>query len=121
MKTTLPQPNLKPTLEIEDNGCFDCEKVECTYMVTDAVWNEAWPTYAEDRLEREEEIRSKYFRGGSPDEVMWKLETHGRLFLCLACLETRLGRRLALADFVPMEDAPCNRAVFFGARIESEE
>ena len=125
MKTTLPKPNMKPNLEIEDNGCFDCEKVECTYMVKDEVWSEAWPTYAEDHQGRDEEIRAKYFRIGAPDEVMWKLETHGRLFLCVACLETRLGRQLALEDFTPMGKAPCNRAIFlaahFGAHFPPED
>ena len=117
MTPTLPQPNLSPNMDVEDSGCFDCHKVECTYMLKDEVWAEAWPTYAKDQEEREFEIRSTH-RSGAPDEMLWRLETHGRLFLCFACLETRLGRALVLEDFSPMEEAPCNRAVFLGARIE---
>lgn len=126
--STLPQPNMRPLLKVEDNGCFDCEGVECTYMLKDDVWAEAWPTYRADRDKHRTGVQEEFLRGLDPDlatpadkeNLMFKLETHGRVFLCLTCVEKRLDRSLVLLDFEPWEIAPCNRLVFFGHLIGSK-
>ena len=118
---------MRPTLEVEDNGCFDCQGVEATYMLCDAVWSRAWPTYLADRDERQTKIREVVLDGLDPafaiaadeENIAYKLETHGRLFLCLSCVEKRLGRALSLTDFVPWEQAPCNRLLLLGYRMGS--
>jgi hypothetical protein len=60
-------------------SCTDCGA--CTkslgegYMVTRAIWLQAWPTYRRER--------------------------YGQ-FLCIGCLESRLGRTLTKSDFTPV-------------------
>lgn len=78
-------------------GCIDCGADE-QYMVTQPVWQEAFPNYAEVFKERRAE----------------GLHT----CLCLSCLESRLGRKLKMRDFV---DAPINRNIFFGFRMGLRE
>lgn len=52
------------------------------YSVQDEVWESAWP--------------------GTSTKI---IEPNGpRYFLCIGCLEERLGRKLTRADFTPGED-----------------
>jgi len=119
---------MRPILEVEDNGCFDCQGVECTYMLRNEVWNEAWPNYLSDRDERRTKIQEEVLDGLDPDlaiaadeeELAYKLETHGRLFLCLSCVENRLDRALVVTDFLPWEEAPCNRLLLLGYLMGSK-
>ncbi len=39
-------------------------------------------------------------------DALWEAAGLSRGFLCVGCMESRLGRRLVAADFT---DAPCNR------------
>lgn len=68
-------------------------------MVRDEVWFQAWPTYREDRelLQRTAKAR--------------EMQIEAVCYLCLECLEKRLGRPLVIEDF---EDVPLNKGVFFG-------
>lgn len=118
---TLPRTGILPNPELEDDGCFDCGFVEATYMVHDTVWMEAWPSYWEDRTERREHEAAKFGELGELGEpgtydricdLQLRLETHGRLFLCLPCLADRLKRPLRLDDFTPWREALCNRPFF---------
>jgi hypothetical protein len=85
MSAVHPQPTLFDagpfTLQsYEDALCADCSAPTCPgewYMVVDGVWREALAV------------------GDRPDG--------GPVgFLCIGCLEARLGRRLVAADFAPL-------------------
>lgn len=78
-------------------GCIDCGADE-QYMVTQSVWQEAFPNYRTVHQARRAE----------------GLHT----CLCLSCLESRLGRKLTIQDFI---DAPINRTLFFGFRMGLKE
>lgn len=119
-ETSIPPPAFSDPdfLEVEDNRCFDCERDEVTYMVHDTVWLEAWPTYGSDLEERRKAVSEEACaKGLDGDLLIWRIETHGRLFLCLGCLELRLGRNLIMGDFTPWEDAPCNRLILLGWKL----
>jgi hypothetical protein len=103
--------------EVEDNGCFDCAGVECTYMVHHHVWATAWPSYETDTDARRKTVaESARVRGYLPGSEGFALdmEAFGRLFLCLHCLSLRLGRHLRPDDFLPGTRAPCNRSIELG-------
>jgi len=78
-------------------GCIDCG-VDEQYMVTAAVWKEAFPDYGVVHRER------------------WAEGLH--TCLCLSCLESRLGRKLTIRDIT---DAPINRSLFSGFRMGLRE
>lgn len=67
--------------------CRDCKDYSTPYMVRDEVWNEAWPEYRELRQVLREKHRNTWSEGKS------------HVYLCLPCLEKRLGRTLMPADF----------------------
>lgn len=79
--------------------CFDCQKRTTTYIVDEATWFSAWPTYLADRKALFEEATKK-----------GAVEKPGA-FLCLDCLEKRLDRDLIIEDF---PDQPINQGVLFG-------
>ena len=74
-------------------GCIDCGADE-QYMLVTGVWLEAFPDYKTVFVERR------------------KAGLH--TCLCMECVESRLGRKLVIEDFV---DAPINRKIFFGFRL----
>lgn len=78
-------------------GCIDCGTDE-QYMVTQAVWKKAFPDYA------------AVFKARRAEGL--------HTCLCLSCLESRLGRKLKIHDFI---DAPINRNIFFGFRMGLRE
>jgi len=66
--------------------CRDCEGSTENYMVHNALWGEFVP---ED-------------------------DHQGGFFICLTCLEDRMGRELTIKDFT---DKPINRALRFGLKL----
>lgn len=86
------------TVEPSKGACRDCSRFVPSYMVRDAVWFAAWPTYREDKI-----AANRQYKGTAEAWKAW-------LLLCLQCLEKRLGRRLILKDF---ESLPVNDIVFF--------
>jgi hypothetical protein len=120
---TLPKPAPDDEfirLQVEDNGCFDCTGVECTYMVHRRVWALAWPSYDVDKAARQKTVAEiARARGHAPgsDGFALDMEAFGRLFLCLPCLSERLGRPLRPDDFLPGTRAPCNRAIELGVSM----
>ena len=77
--------------------CYDCYNCYGSYMVTPAVWDTAVPNYKELRT-----LLKSTFPG------------HTQFELCLGCLETRLGRKLTLDDFIAV---PANDGIRFGYAI----
>jgi len=67
--------------------CRDCKAYTPPYMVRNHVWNEAWPDYLELRRALKERHHDTWSEGRS------------HIFLCMSCLEKRLGRALMPADF----------------------
>jgi hypothetical protein len=120
---TLPKPAPDDEflrLQVEDNGCFDCTGVECTYMVHRRVWALAWPSYEVDKAARRKTVAEiARARGHAPgsDGFALDMAAFGRLFLCLPCLSERLGRPLRPDDFLPGTRAPCNRAIELGVSM----
>lgn len=70
--------------------CIDCKSSHDNYMVLNPVWKAACPDYV----------------------VLKKTRKH--VNLCLACLESRLGRNLVAEDFT---SATINDAIRLGIRI----
>jgi hypothetical protein len=79
------------------NTCFECLGYGHRYMVTEDVWNSAWPEYKELEVSAAKELR----RTWNPDGSM-------RLLLCFKCLSKKLGRDFVHGDFT---DVPINRHV----------
>jgi hypothetical protein len=85
--------------------CFDCgvETIPAAgeqeyYSVWDEIWAAAWlPSSAAQQL--------ILFDVGEPAVVAHPGATPRGTFLCIGCLEQRIGRRLTRADF---SDAPIN-------------
>lgn len=94
---------------VPDDGtrlrCYDCNRPGGSYMVKRSVWNEAWPEYV--KLKRSLVLKHK----GTPEWFRAHIE------LCLGCLEKKLGRPLAEADFDM--DLPINDGVAIGLRMTS--
>lgn len=68
--------------------CYDCSAPHPPeYMVHDHVWRQAFPAYG--RIKRE--LTAKY--KATPESYK------GHVFLCFACLEARLARKLEPSDF----------------------
>lgn len=75
--------------------CLDCQQIGGLYMVTHTVWLEAIPDYREL-------VRQGF----------------SHIYLCLQCLQVRLGRKLTLSDFM---DARANELLFFGYELAQRE
>jgi hypothetical protein len=95
--TLQDRPNRKPW------ECFDCGRPNHDYFVYDSVWYKAWPTYAEDKTEAVQR-----YRGTEQDRLK-------HLFLCLDCLQKRLGRRLHPRDF--KLEVPVNAGIKLGIEM----
>lgn len=72
---------------ILDTTCLDCDEDGNGYMILNEVWEEACPEQVQLRIEQ-----WKY-------QGTWEVFQHGRCFLCMPCVEIRLGRKLTAADF----------------------
>jgi hypothetical protein len=86
--------------------CFDCLGPNNSYTVHDHLWDDAWPHH--------EEHKSAMLVRAS-DHRMPHNMVHQ--YLCLSCLEKRLGRRLKIEDF---DDAPINNAIRFAYQLGRE-
>jgi len=100
-------------------ACHDCSAMSEDYMVTKAVWDEAWPEYRKLRPKLHAEARQKADPDGmrkyDPEGFKKRLREHEVfLLLCFCCLEKRLGRNLQSTDFT---DVPINRPIFLGTKI----
>ena len=95
-------------------NCYRCLEYSDAYMVSDMVWNAAWPTYTQDKSVLKRVYEEKY-----PEYHDTQLHT-GRMspkkglkahaLLCLECLEVGLGRALKISDFT---EAKINNIVRF--------
>ncbi len=97
--------------------CRDCDGYGAHYMVHDAVWQAAWPTYAKDKnWELAEAKMNLGIPLGTPLTADQKaqLRDYGRPSgqLCLPCLEVRLKRPLTIEDFPA--DLPINHGIVSG-------
>jgi hypothetical protein len=83
--------------------CFDCLGGGDPFMVSDALWLEAWPTYTVDRRMMRARYETMYPEHHEPALKPGHTRTKkGRgvsAILCFPCLEKRLGRRLVEDDF----------------------
>lgn len=76
--------------------CFECKQAyREDYMVHDHVWQEAVDWRALNREKNDADLPK------------------GGIYLHLACLEKRLGRRLTLDD---LKDVPCNAGIRYFSR-----
>jgi hypothetical protein len=90
--------------ESDTYRCFDCLDRNNGYTVHDRLWDLAWPHHEEHR-------QAMHMRAEQLNQQHRKMV---RQFLCLPCLEVRLGRSLTIDDF---DDVPINRALRFGYRL----
>lgn len=90
-KTPRPKVKFRPGAPCTDCHwpTFQPDQPDEHYMVTDDVWAQA---------------------GMNPSHIPWNIPGVGEhYYLCIGCLEIRLGRELAAADFT---DCPLNKQTY---------
>lgn len=94
--------------------CFDCLGHADQFMVPDALWHTAWPTYRVDKLMMRKRYETMYPEHHEPSPKMGvtrpKKGKGTSALLCLPCLEQRHGKALRIEDFT---NATLNNSIRF--------
>jgi hypothetical protein len=97
--------------------CFDCLKRVNLYMVTDRVWDTAWPHHQQHHKVMLKEAEDTDL---TMEVATWMMAQKSkrkalvRQLLCFDCLAIRLGRPLVIDDFTATH---CNKTIRLGFQM----